>query len=201
LTHTVAGIDSALLDTLTHRGFTPLHVHTGAEAREAVLAMLPDDALVAHGGSTTLQQIGLVDALQRSTRIRYGNRRWLAETDLATRTAIRKEVSISADVFLGSVQALTRTGRAVGADQSGSRQAFYVYGPGKVVWVVGSNKIVDDLDDALARLRDVVTPLEDARVKAGGQALGTAANKIVIFDGEPVPGRTTVVLVDEELGF
>jgi L-lactate utilization protein LutC len=201
LTQTISIVDEALIGALAQRGFIPMHVATGAEARDLVLAQLPDNALVAHGGSTTLQQIGVVDALREATNIRYGNAQWMAEEDPVRRLAIRKQVSIQADVFLGSVQAVTRSGRVIGADQSGSRQAFYVYGPSKVIWVVSVSKIVADLDEAMARLHDVVMPLEDARVKASGASAGTAANKIVVFEGEPVPGRTTIILVDESLGF
>ena len=193
-------VDQALLDALAARGFTPRHVPDRDAARELVLAELPDGALVAHGGSTTLGQIGVITALRESSRVRYGNPIWLAEDDPAQRRAIRAQVSAMADVFLGSVQAVTRDGRVLGADQSGSRQAFYLYGPARVIWVVGANKIVDDLDAALARLRDVVVPREDARVKAAGLA-GSVANKIAIIDGENIPGRTTIILVDEDLGF
>jgi hypothetical protein len=200
LTQIAPIIDEALLGALERRGFSPVHVATGAQARDLVLEQLPHDALVAHGGSTTLQQIGLIDALRESGSVRYANAQWTAEQDATKRLGIRKALSLHADVFLGSVQAVTRSGEVVGADQSGSRQAFYLYGPGKVVWIVGSNKIVDDLDDALIRLRDVVTPLEDARVKASGLP-GTDANKVVIFNGEAILGRITIILVDESLGF
>lgn len=200
MTDLLTTIDEQLLGALARRGFTPRRVATAAEARDLVLAELPDDALVAHGGSTTLQQIGVVEALRNSSRVRYGNALWMAEDDPEKRLALRKELCISADVFLGSVQAVTRTGQVLGADQSGSRQAFYVYGPRRVIWVVGANKVVAGLDDALARLRNVVVPLEDERVKASGMP-GTAANKIVILEAEPIQDRVTIVLVDETLGF
>jgi L-lactate utilization protein LutC len=196
-----AVIDQKLLRNLTDRGFTPLHVGTAAEARKTVIDALPEGALVAHGGSTTLNELGIVPALERSGRIRYGNATWLAEPDPAKRMELRKVVSVTADVFLGSVQAVTRSGQVIGADQSGSRQAFYLYGPAKVIWVVGRNKIVPDLDAAFTRLHEVVTPLEDARVKSAGVPSGTASNKIAIFEADPVPGRTMIVLVEADLGF
>lgn len=196
-----AVIDQKLIQALTERGFNAVHTRSREEALAAVLDALPEGGLVAHGGSTTLKEIGVVEALRQSRRIQYGNAQWLAEDDPDQRMRIRKTISVNADAFLGSVQAVTRAGQVVGADQSGSRQAFYLYGPRKVIWVVGRNKIVPDLDAALTRLHEVVTPLEDTRVRAAGVAGGTAANKIVIFEAEPVPGRTTIVLVDEDLGF
>jgi hypothetical protein len=200
VTSTAPAINQMLLDALAKRGFSPIHVRSGQEARDAVLDLLPEDALVAHGSSTTLQQIGLVDALQNSSRIRYGNAEWLAEDDAAKRTALRKDISLNADVYLGSVQALTCAGQAVGADQSGSRQAFYTFGPKKVVWVVGVNKLVNDLEAAIARVYEVALPQEDARAKEIGWG-GSAVNKLVVYEAEPVTDRITIVLVDEELGF
>ncbi|TDW24268.1 lactate utilization protein [Kribbella kalugense] len=193
-------IDRRLLDALSGRGFTTIHVSTGAEARDAVLELLPGGSLVAHGSSATLQQIGLVEELQSSQNLRYGNADWIAESDAARRTEIRKRISINADVYLGSVQAVTRDGQVVGADLTGSRQAFYTFGPAKVVWVVGANKLVKDLEAAIARVYQVALPQEDARVRSIGWG-GSAVNKLVVYSGEPVPGRTTIVLVDENLGY
>ncbi|HET6292213.1 MAG TPA: LUD domain-containing protein [Kribbella sp.] len=104
------------------------------------------------------------------------------------------------DVYLGSVQAVTRSGQVVGVDYSGSRQAFYLFGPARGIWVVGVNEVVPDLDAALARLHGIALPEEDARMKATG-APGSAANKTVIYDAEPLPERVTIVLVDQPLGF
>jgi hypothetical protein len=200
VTSTALAIDQTVLEALAKRGFSPIHVPHGHEARDVVLDLLPEGALVAHGSSTTLQQIGLVDALQSSSRIRYGNAEWMAEDNPTRRTALRKDISLHADVYLGSVQALTRAGQAVGADQSGSRQAFYTFGPNKVIWVVGVNKLVNDLEAAIARVYEVALPQEDARAKKVGLG-GSAVNKLVIYEAEPVAERVTVVLVDEKLGF
>lgn len=196
----VQTIDQALLDALAKRGFTPVHAKTGQEAREIVLGLLPDGALVAHGSSTTLQQIGVISELQNTSRLRYGNAEWLGVQDATERMAVRRQISISADAFLGGVQAVTRAGQVIGADQSGSRQAFYTFGPDKVIWVVGVNKLVNTVDEAIARVYDVALPQEDARAKSIGWG-GSAVNKLVIYEAEPVAGRVTIVLVDEVLGF
>ena len=95
---------------------------------------------------------------------------------------------------------MTRTGQVVGADQGGSRQAFYMFGPRKVIWVVGANKLVNSLDEAISRVYEVALPLEDARAKSIGWG-GSAVNKLVIYEADPVPDRISIVLVDESLGF
>lgn len=193
-------IDTALLEQLRSRGFEAHSVASGSEARDAVLASIPDGALVSSGGSTTLDEIGLVEALRSSKRVRYGNTEWLAENDVAKRLEIRKQNSTFADVYLGSVQAVARTGQVVGADWGGSRQGPYVWGPKRVIWVVGANKIVPHLDAAIRRLYQLALPLEDARMRASGGS-GSGVNKLVVYEREPVPGRTTLLLVPEALGF
>lgn len=194
-------LDAGLLQALASRGFDTQAVPSADAARARVLELLPDGALVSHGGSTTLEQIGLPAALRGSARVRYGNAEWSAEDDAERRTALRKRNSIFADVFLGSIQAVARTGQVVGSDAGGSRQGPYVWGPRRVIWVAGANKIVPDLDAALRRVYEVALPLEDARIREAGDASGSSVNKLVIYEREPLPGRTTLILVDAALGF
>ncbi len=185
---------------LEERGFHTLYVPTKEEALRTVLGLVPEGASVAHGSSTTLQQIGFIDVLARGERAyRYRNKEWLAETDPRKRTTTRAVASATAEYFLGSVQAIAETGEVVAADAGGSRQAPYIFGPPHVIWVASINKIVPTLADALQRLREVALPLEDQRMKATG-ARGSMIGKIVIYERER-PGRITLVLVGEPLGF
>ena len=193
-------VDQALLDTLGKRNFDPRVVRGADEALQLVLSLLPDGALVSHGGSTTLEQIGLESALATSSRVRYGNAEWLAEDDSELRTSIRKRNSVFADVYLGSVQAIARTGQVVGADAGGSRQGPYVWGPNRLIWVAGTNKIVADLNAAIRRVHEVALPLESERMRGAGEQAGSSVNKLVVYERDRV-GRTTLVLVEAELGF
>jgi len=193
-------VDQALLDTLGKRNFDPRVVRGADEALQLVLSLLPEDALVSHGGSTTLEQIGLESALATSSRVRYGNAEWLAEDDSELRTSIRKRNSVFADVYLGSVQAIARTGQVVGADAGGSRQGPYVWGPNRLIWVAGTNKIVADLNAAIRRVHEVALPLESERMRGAGEQAGSSVNKLVVYERDRV-GRTTLVLVEAELGF
>ncbi len=194
-------IDEPLLRALTARGFDAQAVSSPEEALETVLGLLPLGALVSHGGSTTLEQIGLVDALLASKSVRYGNAEWLAEDDADRRFELRKRNCIFADVYLGSVQAVARTGQVVGCDAAGGRQGPYVWGPSRVIWVAGANKIVPDLDAAIRRVYQVALPLEDVRVREAGDAPGSNVNKLVVDEREQVAGRITLILVDAALGF
>ncbi len=182
------------------RGFHALHVATGADALRTVFDLVPPGSRVAHGSSTTLRQIGLVDALTRGERgYEYANGRWMEEADPQTRTKLRGQLSLGADYFLGSVQAIAETGEVVGSDAGGGRQAFYVFGPPHVIWVAGINKIVPTLDAAIRRVREVALPQEDRRMKSTGAA-GSFVGKLVIYERER-PGRITAVLVGETLGY
>ncbi len=185
---------------LRERGVEPLFVPDRRAALAAVLALLPKGGLVSHGTSTTLIEIGLVDALKSpASAFRYGNADWQAESDAGKRGHLRARITVESDAFLGSVQAICETGEVIGADASGSRQMGYVYGPPLVVWVAGTNKLVPTLEAGLRRLREVALPQEDARMKKTGAA-GSSIGKIVIYERER-PGRIRLVLVGEALGF
>ncbi len=185
---------------LRTRGVEPSFVTDRSAALAMVLDWLPKGGLVSHGTSTTLIQIGLVDALASGAAgVRYGNAEWQAEPDPAGRQRLRARLTLESDVFLGSVQAIAETGEVVAADATGSRQFGYIYGPPRVIWVAGINKLVPTLEDGLRRLREVALPQEDARMKREGGP-GSSIGKLVIYERER-PGRIRLVLVGERLGF
>src|SRR6267143_674334 len=194
------GLDGADADharrmfaALAARGISPLYTRTRQLALAKVLEMIPKGASVAHGSSTTLQQIGFIERLNNpASGYRYLNAEWRDESDPAKRNWLRGRLSVEADFFLGSVQALCETGEAVAADASGSRQAFYVYGPSRVIWVAGINKLVPTVADGLRRVREVALPLEDQRMRAAG-AKGSYIGKLVIYEQER-PGRISLIL-------
>jgi hypothetical protein len=185
---------------LEERSVRPLFVPDRQAALAQVLELIPRGATVAHGSSTTLNEIGLVDYLsQPDSGYRYLNAEWQAQNDSERRQRMRAALSIGADYFMGSVQAVCETGEVIGVDATGSRQAFYLYGPPHVIWVAGLNKLVPTLDDALRRVRNIALPLEDQRMKRTG-GKGSFIGKLVIYERER-PGRVTLVLVGESLGY
>jgi len=185
---------------LEERGVHAVFASDGKAALETVLGIIPMGSAVAHGTSTTLQQMGLVDHLkQPKSGYRYLNLEWQAENDATLRSRLRGRLSLESDYFLGSVQAICETGEVIGADASGSRQAFYTFGPPHVIWVAGMNKFVSTMEDGLRRVREVALPQEDRRMKQTG-APGSYIGKLVIYERER-PGRITLVLVGESMGF
>jgi hypothetical protein len=101
--------------------------------------------------------------------------------------------------MLGSVQAITDDGGLVVVSYAGSQIGPYASGAGRVILVVGSQKIVSDLDEGLRRAREHVQPYEDADLRAKLGVPTKLAKLLVVFE-EPRPGRTTVVLVREPVG-
>jgi L-lactate utilization protein LutC len=120
--------------------------------------------------------------------------------DRATQADQIRRLGAAPEVMLGSVHAVTETGSLITASSSGSQLGPYASGAGKVILVVGTQKIVADLDEGLRRIEEHALPLEDARAK---QAYGvnSSINKVLIVNREINPGRVTVVFVDEAIGF
>jgi hypothetical protein len=190
-----------LREALAGRGVTMEYFETGAEALVRLKELVPLGTEVQTGSSTTLDQIGCtawLTALHREGRLRYFRAETQQVSDEAVRTANRRQATL-AEYFLGSVNALTEDGIAVAADAAGTRVGGYVFGARNVIWVVGVNKIVRTLDEAVRRVWEVALPGEDARVKSiGGH--GSEVGKMVMFHHER-PGRIRILLVGEELGF
>lgn len=191
-----------LAEALAQRGVTMEYLPTGEAALARLKELVPLGAEVMTGSSTTLEQIGFVDwitALHHAGRLRYFRAEVHQNTDPEAREENRRQATL-AEYFVGSVNALAMTGEAVAADHAGTRVGGYVYAARHVIWVVGVNKIVPTLDDAIRRVRAHALPMEDARVKAEGGA-GSSIGKLVVFCEESRPNRIRMLLVGEELGF
>jgi hypothetical protein len=184
---------------LEANGMGVLRAANAAEARRIVLQLIPEGSQVHHGASMTLDALGITEEIAKSDRYDALRPR-LWSMDRATQGDEIRRLGAAPDVMLGSVHAVTVTGSLLAASMSGSQLGPYVTGAGKVIIVAGTQKIVPDLEEGLRRIDEYALPLEDARAQ---QAYGihSAVNKVVIINREIVPGRMTVVLVDEVLGF
>jgi hypothetical protein len=151
------------------------------------------------GSSRTLDEIGLT-ALLTSGDPPWVNvkARVLAEKDPEKQMELRRQ-AIFAEYFLGSVQAITRSGELVAGSATGSQLAAYAYGGKNLILVAGIQKITANLNDALKRLREYAVPLEDKRMKELG-APGTYLSRIMILERE-ARRNVYVLLVNEKLGF
>jgi hypothetical protein len=184
---------------LQANGIRVLRAADAAEANRIVLGLIPDGSQVHHGASQSLEVSGILDAIERSPRYDPVRPR-IRSLDRNTQADEIRRLSAAPDVMLGSVHAVTETGALLAASMGGSQLGPYASGAGRVILVVGTQKIVSDLEEGLRRINDYSFPLEDARAQAA-YGIHSAVNKVLIINREIIPERITVVLVDEVLGF
>ncbi|MDR7082692.1 hypothetical protein J2X01_001981 [Arthrobacter ginsengisoli] len=184
---------------LEANGITVLRVANAAEAKRMVLDLIPAGSQVHHGASQSLEASGIAEEIESSGRYESLRSRVFG-MDRATQADEIRRLTASPDVMLGSVHAVTETGSLVTASASGSQLGPYASGAGKVILVVGTQKIVPDLEDALRRIDEYAFPLEDVRAQAA-YGVHSGVNKVLIINREWTPDRITVVLCDDALGF
>ena len=184
---------------LTAHGFAVEILDDAAAARERVKDLVPEGASVLTGASETLRLSGIDEDLNASGRFASIRARGWTLDRVKDADEIRRLLACP-DVAVGSVNAVTETGALVIASASGSQLPGYAGGAAQAIWVVGAQKVVPDLSTALRRIEDYVLPLESARVQVvyGGPS---AVNRVLILNAEPHPGRGTVLLLREAIGF
>lgn len=183
---------------LEANGMKTLIAENAEEAKRLVLDLVPQGAEVYANMSETLEKIGLTAELDKSGRYN-AVRPKVFSLDRKTQANEIRKLRSSPDYIVGSVHAITESGQVLTASGGGSQLAPYTYGAAKVIWVVGAQKIVSDLSEGFRRIDEYSYPLEDARMFSAYNA-HSSINKILILQRE-VPGRITIVLVKEKLGF
>ena len=188
----------ALAGKLRARNFEVVIVGDGERAREEVLKRLPEGASVHSGKSKTLEDAGVFQALMESERFDFIRKKTM-RMDRKTQMAEIQKMGATPDVMLGSAHAVTSDGQIVITSASGSQLGPIASGAGKVILVIGSQKVVPDLDAAFRRITEEVFPYEDARLREQ-VGVGTKIARTLILDRDFMPGRTTVILVREPIG-
>jgi hypothetical protein len=167
-------------------------------ARAAVLARIPAGSSVMTNTSMTLQETGIADAINNGGPYESARNKMFA-LDFATQAQEMKAIGGQPEYALGSVHAVSRDGTLVIASASGSQLASYAWGAANVIFVVGAQKLVPDLETARERIYNHSLKLEDARAYAAyGQ--NSLVGKILEIHQEP-PGRIHVVLIRQVVGF
>jgi len=173
-------------------------VQTGAEAKAEVLKRIPEGARLHSGKSKTLEDIGLFDTLMGSDEYDFV-RKHTMKLDRNTQRREMVKLGATPDLMINSVQAVTEAGQLVVVSASGSQIGAISAGAEKLILVVGSQKIVPDLDAAFQRIQEHVYPYEDARLRET-MGIPTAWTRTLILERDYTPGRTTVVLVRDPVG-
>ena len=184
---------------LTGHGFTVEILDDVAAARARVQELIPENARVFTGASETLRLSGIGDDINASGRYRAIRPQVLA-MDRATRADDIRRLLATPDVSIGSVHGVTETGSVVIASGTGSQLTGYAGGAARVIWIAGAQKVVPDLSTALRRVEEHCLPLESARTQAA-YGSPSAVNRLLIQNAELVPGRSTVLLLRQAIGF
>lgn len=197
------------VERLEAHDFKAVYVKSKAEAVEEILKHPVPNAKIGTGGSVTIRELGILDPLKNRGHFLYDH--WAPgltkEESLKTR-----KLQMTSDLFLSSVNAVTLTGELVNIDGIGNRVNATNFGPGKVILVAGYNKIVEDVQEAIERIKNVAAPINARRLhidvpcaKLGKCVDCNSPNRIcrviVIHERKPTLTDMLVILVGEELGY
>ena len=190
------------VDNLKSNGFSVVEAQTAAEAKQKVIDMVPVGAEVMTLQSMTVNVLGLPEIFNDSGKYNSVKAR-LKTMNRATQSLEMQKLGTAPEWAVGSVHAITEAGQVVIASNTGSQLPADAYGATHLVWIVGQQKIVPDLDAAFKRVYDYILPKESARLQQvyGKPELQSNVSKILIINKEINPNRITLILVHEELGF
>eukprot|EP01116_Phalansterium_solitarium_P004496 TRINITY_DN15514_c0_g1_i1.p1 TRINITY_DN15514_c0_g1~~TRINITY_DN15514_c0_g1_i1.p1 ORF type:complete len:257 (+),score=25.78 TRINITY_DN15514_c0_g1_i1:91-771(+) len=165
------------VDALKKNSHTVEVVNGRYDALAAIKKFIPEGASVLNAASTTLAEIGFVSHLKMQSKWRNLHAEILAVTDQAKQAELRRKVGGTADYFVSSVNAITEDGEIVVVDWSGTRTGPIVSSPGKVVIVVGANKLVPTYRDAKRRTKKMSLPFESARSRIAYGMMGVTGSQ------------------------
>ena len=194
----------SIIKWLTKRNMEGYYFETADEAVKAALAMMPEGSVVAHGGSATLTESGMMDALKS------GNYTLIDRASQNSRENYAK--AILSDYYYMSTNAITLKGELVNIDGNSNRVGCLCHGPSHVMMLVGMNKVTADVESAIKRIRTYACPANADRLNRQtpcgitgvcGDCLADDCfcNQIVITRRSGHKGRIKVFLIGEELGF
>lgn len=198
---------AVLVKNLKSRHFDAYYCATKEDALKKALELIPEGATVGWGGVLSAHEIGLIEALHEGNYHPIDRDKCItAEEKLQA-----AKDSMFADVFLTGANALSLDGEMVNIDGTGNRVAAIVYGPKEVLVIAGMNKVVDTLDDAYARARNVAAPMNQQRFLLNNPCTATGScadcksetcicNQILITRHCRPVGRIKFILVGEDLG-
>jgi len=197
-----------LVATLEKRGFGAYYCATKEEALAQALALIPETDVVSWGGSVSIDQIGLREAVIARNKV--------INRDLAKTPAEKVEImrqALLCDTFLMSTNAMSEDGLLVNIDGNGNRCAALIFGPKQVIMIVGMNKVAKDLDSAIKRARNTAAPINAQKfgtlptpcAKFGKcmncQLAESICCQFVVTRRSRVAKRIKIILVGENLGY
>ena len=198
-----------VVEKLKAHDFEALYVKTKEEAVKEVRKYIIPDMKIGVGGSVTIRGLGILEELRARGNVIYDH--WIPGLSKEESLRFRKS-QMTSDLFLSSINAITMNGELVNIDGAGNRVNGTIFGPGKVVLVAGYNKIVEDVQEAIKRTKNVAAPMNAKRAnldvpcaKLGRCVDCNSPNRIcrvvVIHERKPMLTNILIILVGEELGY
>ena len=197
-----------MIKNLKRRNMEAFYCRTAAEAVNKVSELIADGSLVTWGGSMTIRDMGIPQALKNRGTLEVLDRDVVADRDEVVKIYER---AFTADVYLSSANAISEDGVIVNIDGNGNRVAAITWGPKKVIFIIGVNKVAQTVEAAFQRARSTASPINAARfdIKTPCQTDGVCHNcnslecicNYVHFLRNSPHGRHTVVLVGDEFGY
>lgn len=200
-----------VISNLKKRRIEGIYCANSRLAVSEICTRIPERSLVALAGSETILESGLVDAL-RKLNINLLDRYRAGVTK--NKVDEMRLKGLNADIYIASSNAVTADGKLVNMDGIGNRVAGMIFGPKKVILMVGMNKVVNNVEEAIARIKMVAAPMNSIRSgkKTPCARLGFCndpycsppnriCSQLVIIESNMIPDRITVVLVGEDLGY
>lgn len=165
---------------------------------------------VSYGGSMTFMESGIFDAVKNIPGVEFIDP-WEKGTNLEGSIERRRQ-ALLVDLFITGTNALTEAGQLVNLDATGNRVAALTFGPKQVMVVIGRNKIVPNLDEAMFRVKNYVAPVNSMRLKRKTPCVKTSyceecksperiCNTWTITEKSSPKGRTKIMLINEDMGF
>jgi len=197
-----------LIEQFTKRRFEAHYCPDKKAALKKALELIPEGVVVSHGGSESIKEIGLLDAIIKGN-FQYINRK-LGNTKEELRNSMMK--STFCDYYLMSSNAFTNKGELINIDGYGNRVAALSFGPENVLVIVGMNKLCEDVDNGIWRTQNIASPKNTLRLEKKTPCSSTGfcgdcygdesiCSSIVITRRSAIPGRIKILLVGEELGY
>lgn len=197
---------NTLKENFKKNGMKVIFVKDRFDALDVAKRYIKDGISIGFGGSMSVKEIGLLEYILSLKSVKVFNQ-YEVGISMEENTKRRRE-GICSDLFVTGTNALSVNGELINIDGNGNRVAAMIFGPKKVLVIAGVNKIVDSVEEGFERIKRVAIPKNIERINAMSIKNGkkpiynenNIANKFVYINGDE-KGRTTIILIDEELGF
>lgn len=190
------------IKSLAANGISAELVETGEKAKEKMLSLIPIGAEIMNMTSATLEEIGIPEIINNSGK--YNSiRNKLSSMDRKTQSLEMQKLGAAPEWAIGSAQSITQDGKVLLVSNTGSQLPAYAYGAAHIIWVVGTQKIVSNIDEGMKRIEEYIVPKESQRAQKAYNLpeFNTNISKVLIVNKETKPGRIHIIFVNQNLGF